>query len=288
MEYIIHILVFIIIYGIVAISLDIVLGWAGLLNVSQPAFLGIGAYSFAICTTRYHMSSIVAILIGIVISGIVSLGVGYTLRKLKSEYYTLASLGLMAIFTGLATNLDKLTRGPLGIGGVPKLTLGISSLTPQIQFFIIALIIIVVLLIAVQYILKAPFGRILAALRDDDEALQHFGYNTPRFKLFAFVFASVIASIGGALLASYLGYINPGLFSIAEGIFLFSIVIIGGLGSSQGAIMGTLILFMIPELLRFVGLPDEAAAYIRQILYGVFLVGAAIILPRGLLGRFKL
>ena len=120
MEYIINILTLISIYGIAAISLGIVLGWAGLLNISQPVFLGVGAYSFAILTTRYHLSSFVAIVGGIVLSIIVSLVVGYTLRKLKSEYYVLASLGLMAIFTGLAINLANLTRGALGIGSIPK------------------------------------------------------------------------------------------------------------------------------------------------------------------------
>jgi branched-chain amino acid transport system permease protein len=288
MDYIIHILVFVLIYGMAALSLDLVLGWAGLLNISQPVFLGIGAYSLALTTTRLHLPMIVGVLVGSGVTVLVATIVGFVLSKLKSEYYALGTLGLMTIFYGLITNLDRITRGPLGIGGIPRFGFGVESIPSQYQFFVIALIVLIACVLLFTKILRAPFGRILAALRDDEEVLGHFGYKTPRFKLFAFIIASVVTAVAGAFLASYLGYINPQLFTITDAIFLISVVVIGGMGSVSGALLGTLVLFLVPELLRFLGLPDESAGQIRQMLYGVFLVVSAISLPKGFFGRFKL
>lgn len=288
MDYIIYILVFVLIYSMAALSLNLTLGWAGLLNLSQPVFLGIGAYSLAIIVKTYNLSIGMGILVGIGISLVVSMAIGFTLSKLKSEYYALASLALMYIFYGIIMNLDKLTSGPLGIGGIPRITFGIDSIPGHYQFFVLMLIVVGVCICLFMFLLKAPFGRILAAIRDDEEALAHFGYKTHQYKLFAFVFASLITSIAGAFLASYLGYISPQLFTFTEGILLLSMVIIGGMGSTEGVLCGALVLFLIPEILRFLGLPDESAAQIRQILYGAFLVVSAIVLPKGLFGRFKL
>lgn len=288
MDYIIHILVFVLIYSMAALSLDLVLGWAGLLNLSQPVFLGIGAYSLALTVTKLHLPIIVGILIGLGVSLVVATFVGFILRKLKSEYYALASLGLMYIFYGVITNVDKLTRGPLGIGGIPRFGFGIEALSSTHEFFILALLVLGVFVLIFTKVLRAPFGRILASIRDDEEAVSHFGYKTPRFKLFAFILGSLVTTLAGAFLASYLGYINPQLFTITDAIFLLSVVIIGGMGSVGGALSGTLVLFLVPELLRFLGLPDESAAQIRKMLYGVFLVVSAIALPKGFFGRFKL
>lgn len=288
MDYIIYILVFVLIYSLVTLSLNLILGWGGLLNLSQPAFLGIGAYSLAIAVKTYHLSMGTGFLIGIGISLVISTIIGLILTKLKSEYYALASLGLMYIFYGVVMNLDKLTKGSLGIGGIPRLGLSLYALSSQYQFFIIVCIAVVMGVWLFSSLVEAPFGRILAAIRDDDEALQHFGYKTYQFKLFAFVLGSIVSAIAGAFLASYLGYISPQLFTFAEAVFLLSIVIIGGMGSTIGVLTGTLLLFLIPEILRFLGLPDESAAQIRQMLYGLFLVISAITLPKGLFGRFKL
>lgn len=288
MEYLLHLAVFILIYSLAALALDLILGWGGMLNLSQPVFMGIGAYGLALSLRTYDLSLIGGVAIGLGAACLISLFIGYILSRLKSEYYALASLGLMVMFTGVAMNLKEITRGPLGIGGISRFSLGLENISSQLQFFIILIAVFLLILILLRTIYKAPFGRILAAARDDEISLKHLGYPIHKFRMFAFVLASMISALAGIFLASYLGFINPTLFALTDAVFLFAIVVIGGLGSIGGAVAGACVLFLIPELLRFIGLPDETASQIRAMIYGLCMILVPLVLPRGLYGRFKL
>jgi len=139
-----------------------------------------------------------------------------------------------------------------------------------------------------QFLTKSSFGRVLKAIREDEKAIQVFGYNTLFFKLTIFVIGAVIASLAGSLYASYITYIDPSSFNLPESIFILAIIILGGLANNKGVILGAVCLVILPEALRFVGFPSDVAAQMRQVTYGVILVLLMLYRPQGLMGEYKL
>lgn len=288
MEYVTHILILVGIYSILAMSLNLVVGYAGLLSVAHAAFYGVGAYSTAILMSRFNINFFLSVFAGFLFSLIFGFLVGHTLSRFRENYYVLISFGLNIIIYSLFLNWTSLTGGPFGILGIsrPKF-LGINF-TENILFFLMVLIFSIIIYYICQSIEKSSFGRVLFAIREDEDCVSGLGYNVLNYKLIIFMISGVMASLAGSFYASYISFIDPSTFSINESIFILSIVILGGLGSNKGAIIGSLFLIILPEILRFLGLPIDIAGQIRYLVYGLSIVLVAIYFPKGLLGRFKL
>ena len=126
------------------------------------------------------------------------------------------------------------------------------------------------------------------AIREDEKAIQVFGYKTVNYKMLVFAIASGMAAVAGSLFASYITFIDPSTFDLNESIFILSIIILGGLASHKGSIWGAVFLILLPEVLRFVGFPSDIAAQMRQVVYGLLLVFLMLYRPEGLFGKFKL
>ena len=142
-------------------------------------------------------------------------------------------------------------------------------------------------LIVIHRITSSPFGRVLKAIREDETAAQSLGKNTSRYKLLSFMVGAFFAGIAGSLYAHYITFIDPSSFTVMESITVLLMVIFGGMGSISGSIVGAVILVVIPELLRFVGLPSSIAAPMRQMLYGLLLVLLMLKRPQGLMGTYR-
>ncbi|MBT6034005.1 MAG: branched-chain amino acid ABC transporter permease, partial [Candidatus Jacksonbacteria bacterium] len=125
-------------------------------------------------------------------------------------------------------------------------------------------------------------------IREDEKAIQVFGYNTQMYKLTIFVIGAVLASVAGSLYATYITFIDPTAFNVMESVFVLSIIILGGLANLKGSVIGALFLILLPELLRFVGFPSDVAAQMRQLVYGLLLVLLMLYRPQGLMGEYKL
>ena len=139
-----------------------------------------------------------------------------------------------------------------------------------------------------RFIVSSSFGRVLKAIREDEKAIQVFGYRTVRYKLLIFVVAAIGAASAGSFLASYITFIDPASFVLGESVLIVSMVILGGLANLKGSIMGALFLVILPEFLRFVGFPVEVAAQMRQVVYGLLLVTLMLYRPQGLMGEYTL
>jgi branched-chain amino acid transport system permease protein len=135
---------------------------------------------------------------------------------------------------------------------------------------------------------QSSFGRILKAIREDEKVIGIFGYKTIYYKLTIFVVGAMMAAIAGSLYAAYITYIDPSTFTVNESIFIIAIIILGGLASLRGSIIGAVFLVLLPEFLRFVGFPDEIAAQLRQAVYGLLLILLMLYRPQGLVGEYKL
>lgn len=276
------------IYVILALSLNLVVGYTGLLSITHAAFYGIGAYAVAILSTTYHLNFFVAMLIGIMVATLTALALGVVLGKFRDDYYALVSFGFNIIAYSIFINWTNLTRGPLGIPGIRRPEIFDWVLRSNFYFLILCVLLVALVYFIVNRVTRCPFGRALKAIREDEEALSVFGYNTARFKMISFALSAGLASIAGALLASYITFIDPSTFTLNESIFILAIVIMGGLADLRGSILGAVILVILPEALRFLGLPENQAANLRLAFYGLVLIILMFVRPQGLLGKYKM
>lgn len=288
MEYLIHLAILITIYGILGLSLNLIVGYTGLLSITQAAFYGIGAYATAILITSVGMNFFLSLIIGMVITAVLSLAIGYVLSKFKDDYYALGSFGFNIIIYSIFLNWQSLTRGPLGIPGISRPSIGSFVFSDNLSFLILSFIIGLIIFGLCTYITNSSFGRVLKAIREDEQVIQIFGYNTIWYKLAIFVIGAVFASVAGGLFASYITFIDPSTFTLTESIFILAIIILGGLSNNKGAVLGAVCLILLPEILRFVGFPSDIAAQMRQVVYGLILILLMLYRPQGLVGEYRL
>lgn len=291
--YFIHLLILIGIYAILAISLQLAVGFSGLLNLGHIAFYCIGAYTSALLALQglpfwvcFLAAGIMAMVFGFLLS--------IPTNKLKGDYLALATLGFSFVVTAVALNWTGLTRGPLGLPGIPKPTLCLPfsayclQLTANFAFLILVLIIALISYLIIKQIVKSPFGKALEATRDDELATRVLGKNTFKLKTYSLAISAFFAGIAGSLYAHYITFIDPSSFSLLQLIPVLCIVIIGGLASLKGTIIATIILMLLPEPLRFIGFPSSVVGPARQIIYALLLLLILIYRPRGFFGKVEL
>ncbi len=288
MEYLINLAILFCIYGMLALSLNLVVGMTGLLSLAQAAFYGIGAYACAIGMTSLGLGFFTTVLLGILVNGVLAFIVGKILSRFQGDYYAIVSAGLSIIVFSVLLNWKDLTNGPLGIFGISKPAVFGYQLSSNLAYLLLCLAAVVLSYFFYNLIDKSSFGRTLKAIREDEQLTRSLGYNTKHFKSIIFVISAVMSGVVGAMFASYIAFIDPSTFQLKEGIFLFTIIIVGGLSSARGSIAGALILISLPEILRFIGLPYETAAQLQQIIYGGLLVLMMVLKPQGLFGKYKM
>jgi branched-chain amino acid transport system permease protein len=275
------------IYLILSLSLNILVGYTGLISLCHAAFYGIGAYISALLMTKFGINFFIALPIAIIGAMILSLFVSIPSIRLKGDYFLLTTIAFQITIYYILYNWVSLTQGPYGIGGIPSPELFGYSITGPIAYFFFSLVFTILCLCFITIILKAPFGQVLKAIREDEILAQALSKNVTKFRLQAFAIAGGLAAISGALYAHYVTYIDPTSFTFDEAIFLLSIVLIGGAGNIKGPIVGTFLLLIIPEILRFLGIPDAIAPNIRQMIYGMLLILFMYFRPQGIAGDYK-
>lgn len=287
MDYILHILVVLTIYTILSVSLDLVAGHTGLLSISQAAFFGLGAYTSALLAVRFGMPFLAGVLAGMIVATLVSFIVSLPSLRLRDDYFVIATFGFQMILFSVFNNWVNLTRGPMGIPGIPKPIIFGWHVTSRLDFLILAMAFACFAYFVVYRLISSPFGRVLHAIREDEGFAKMHGKNTLRFKIVAVAVSAALAASAGSLYAHYFTYIDPTSFTVMESILIISMIIIGGAGSLWGPFVGAVVLVTLPEVLRLVGLPSAVAANLRQIIYGGLLVIMILFRPRGLVGKYE-
>jgi branched-chain amino acid transport system permease protein len=288
MEYLIHLAILFAIYAILGVSLNLLVGYAGLLSVTHAAFYGVGAYTTAICLTKSGVGFFSSLLLGIAITVVVSFLIGVVLSKFKGDYYALGAFGFNAIIFAIFLNWQNLTRGSLGIPGISRPELFGINFANNFNFMVLALISLVLMYFTSYFVVNSSFGRVLKGIREDETTIAIFGYNTLYFKLVIFVISAAMAAVAGSLFASYITFIDSSSFQMTESMFILVIIILGGLANLRGSILGALFLILLPEMLRFVGFPSDIEAQMRQVVYGIILILLMLYRPQGLIGEYKL
>ncbi len=287
MEYLLHIFVIAGIYTILTLSLNLIVGYTGLASLGHIAFACIGAYTSSLLALSLGISPWIGLIVGAFLASILGVIIGYPSLRLKGDYLALATLGLGIIVYSIAKNWVSLTRGPMGLPGIPRFSLFGWEISATWSYLILVLFFIFVTYFAIKNITNSPFGRILKGIREDEISVMAMGKNVNKYKLIVFVVGAFFAGIAGSLYAHYITFIDPSSFTVMESILVLLMVVFGGMASLRGSFAGAAILVIFPELLRFLGMPSSVAAPLRQMIYGLLLVILMIWRPQGLLGRFK-
>lgn len=280
-DYLAHLGVLVSIYAMLAVSLNLAVGFTGLLNLGHIAFLGIGAYTSALFVLA-GFPLWIAIPAAAIIAGLAGVILALPTARLKGDYLALATLGFTFIVGSVAKNWIGLTRGPLGLPGIPKY---VSDTTTM---FWIALLSALVMAAIIYWITQTRFGKTLQAIRDDELAAKVLGKNTFAHKVAALGISAFFAGIAGSFFAHYISFIDPSIFGIPEIILLLSMVIVGGLASVKGSLVGAALIMLIPEPLRFIGFPTALIGPMREMIYAIILLLILIYRPRGLFGKVDL
>jgi branched-chain amino acid transport system permease protein len=272
MDYILHLAILIVIYTILSQSLSIVAGYSGQLSLAHAGFYGIGAYTTALLSVNYGLSVFFTLPLAMIFSGIIAFVVSKIAVKTIDDYYIIITLGIQVVIFSFLNNWQELTRGPLGISAIPSIKLFGFAFESKLSFFMLSVFILAIIWYLINNIVSSPFGRILIALSKDEIFTKSLGKNVYQAKIISFTISGMIASIAGVLYAHYISYIDPTSFTIDESIFILSVVIIGGMRNLKTIFLATVFLVLLPEVLRFIGMPWNVAANIRQVIYGIALI----------------
>jgi len=287
MTYLFHLLIMIGIYTMLAYSLNLIIGFGGLLALSHGAFYGIGAYAFTLISMKTGMAFLPALLSALILTGMIAFLISIPALRFRGDLYVLVTLGFQMIIFTVLYNWTSLTNGSWGISGIPRpLIWGLRIDSPE--KFLVLVAALNVLVVGFLFILyHSPYGLSLKGLRDDEPAAQSLGIRPFAQYSIAMTIGGAIAAVSGACFASYVTYIDPTSFTLQESIFQACILLIGGSGNRIGPFLGVIFMVLLPELLRFVGLPDAVAANTRQIIYGLMLISLMYWRPQGLAGEFR-
>jgi branched-chain amino acid transport system permease protein len=286
-DYLLHILILIGIYTILSVSLNLISGYTGLLSVAQAALYGVGAYIAALLALHFHLPFLVGLVCAALGAAVISVIIAAPSLRVHDDYFVLATFAFQVIAFGVMNNWVNFTGGPMGLPGIPQPVIFGITISTHWQFLFLAAILAALAVLLVRCLVRAPFGRVLRAIREDEVFAQSLGKNVIKYKLLVFVIGGALAAVAGALYAHYISFIDPTSFTVQESIFILAIVIVGGSGSIAGSIVGAVALVALPEALRFIGLPSSIAANVRQILYGGALVACMMFRPQGILGEFS-
>ena len=287
MEYLLHVFVICGIYSILTLSLNLVVGYTGLVSLGHAAFFSIGAYISALLALNLGISPWIGLIAGACGAAVFGVVIGMPSLRLKGDYLALATFGAGMIVYSIAKNWVSLTRGPMGLPGIPGFSVFGFSLESTWLYLILVIVFTLVTVFVLQRLVSGAYGRVLKSIREDEIASETLGKYVAKYKLQVFVVGAFFAGIAGSLYAHYITFIDPSSFTVMESITILLMVIFGGMGSIKGSLVGAIMLVLFPEILRFLGMPSSIAAPMRQMIYGLLLVVFMLRRPQGLLGKFR-
>lgn len=274
MDYLVSLAVFAGIWVVLALSLNILMGYAGQVSLGQAAFFGIGAYTSAIFALRFGQPFAVGFLAAIVVTGLVGGVLGLPSLRVRHDFLVLATMGVNFVVVAIFNYVDFF-GGALGLIDIP--TPRFFGINSELPYLILVWVYVGVTILVSWYISKTWVGLALNTVRLNEEAAAAIGVSVPRFKIYAFILSAGLAGGAGSLYAHYLKSLFPNNFTFIESIVILSMVVVGGVGTLRGPILGAIVLRALPEMLR------EVQDY-RFSIYGALIVLMMLFQPMGLLG----
>jgi branched-chain amino acid transport system permease protein len=278
-----HLLVIIGINVILVLSLDMILGHAGLVSLGHAGFMGIGAYTCVLLVMKCKMPFLLGLLCGTGFAGLLGALIGYPSLRLRGHYFVIVTFICGIIFTLFFTNLVDITKGPMGIPGIPPARIGMGEggsmiFKSKIAYYYLVLLFIFLTVYVKYRLYHSKMGKALLAIREDEDLGKSLGMNTHAYKVGVFVISTAFAGLAGGLYAHYIRFIGPDSFTMLHSFYLFVMNLIGGSGTIAGPIIGSLLLTVIDELSQLL---QPALA---RILFGIFLILVILYMPKGIMG----
>lgn len=288
LAYILNLATLVCINVVLAITLNFIMGYAGIFSIAHAIFFGVGAYTAAYFSMHVSASLFLVIPVSMLVAGLLSLALALPALRVRGEYFVAASLGLQVLGVTVFSEWKSVTGGLGGVIGIPPVVLFGHAVTDPVQFLLLTLGCLIPVLLITNILLRSSFGRNLKAIRDSESAAHAFGKNVAAIKTLSVVISSALAAVAGALYAFYLGFINVESFMLDTSVLLMAMVIIGGTGTLLGPIVGTVVLMLLPSLFSYMWfLPQTEIGAIQQIAYGSAMVLLMIFRPSGIVGSRK-
>jgi len=288
-DYLLHILIVFLIYAIFAISLNLELGYTGLYNFGHVAFFAIGAYTSALLSLAGYPVAL-GMAGGMLLAGVLGTLLAIPALRLSGDYFGIATLSFGEIIRLFFLNERWLTKGPMGLPGIPRpawIGEGIAGLP---RFLILCILLTVMVFLVTRRITRSPFGRALKVIREDEYVAQALGKNALSFKVRVVTVGSILAGLAGSLWAHYISYISPADFTLTETILVLLCVVLGGRGTNRGPILGAFVIIFFQEVIRFLPIPPDFGRFVAPLqgmVYGAALIILMLKRPEGLLPEYK-
>ncbi len=285
--YYLSILILVGIYGLIAIGLRLLMGYAGQVSLGHAAFYGLGAYATAIGTVRYELNAWLCIVLGMLITAGVAYVIGRPTLRLHGHYLAMATLGIGIIVQIFFREGGELTGGFSGMAGIPRLQIGSLVFNTDQKYCYVVWPVVILGLVIASNMVNSRIGRALRAIHDSEVAARACGVDVSSLKLNVFVVSAVFASVSGSLYAHYITFISPDPFGFAFSIMLVVMVIVGGSRSVWGALSGAAILTVLNQALMKLGEVVPALSGLDVVFFGAILIVTVVFMPDGLAGRIR-
>ncbi len=274
---------------ILVASLDLLIGYTGLISLGHAGFWGIGAYTSALLAMHYRIPFPLALAAAAILAAVGGLFVGYPSLRLRHHYFVLVTFIFGIILTLLFTSLIGITRGPMGLPGIPFARLDLPPLfshtfntfQSKIGYYYLVLFFVVLILLLKERIVRTRMGQALIAIREEENLAMAIGIDAHRTKVAIFTISAGLAGLAGSLYAHYTTFLSPESFTFVDSFNLFVMNLVGGVGTFAGPIVGPMLLTAVRDILR------NVSPVLAEIVFGVFLIAAIAFLPTGLVGGFK-
>jgi len=273
-SYYLQVLTFIGINTLLALGLNMLMGYAGQISLGHAAFYGIGAYTTAVLSVNYNLSPWISLPCAILLSVLVAFIVGLPTLKLSGYYLGMGTLGF-GMIAFIVFREWNITGGASGFVGIPSLEIGHLSFASERNYFYLVWAVVIMVIMICQRIIDSRMGRALRSIHDNENAAKAVGINTMNLKLQIFIFSAAVAALAGFLYAHFVSFISPGLFDFLVSVRMVTMVVIGGMASVWGALLGASLLTLLPEWLH-------AFSDFEMVVYGLIMMIVMILLPQGL------
>jgi branched-chain amino acid transport system permease protein len=283
--YLLNLATLISINAILALTLNFIMGYAGIFSLAHAVFFGIGAYTGAFVAVHWTGSLFAGFAAAAAVSGVLSFGLALPALRVRGEYFIAASLGLQMLAVTVFSEWKSVTGGIGGVIGIPPANVFGHAVVDPVEFLALALATLLFVIVVTTLLVRSSFGRSLKAMRDSESAALAFGKNVAVIKTLSVLLSSALAAMAGVLYASYLSFINVESFTIDTSTLLMAMVIIGGTGTTAGPIVGAILLTLLPAALSYLPfLPRTEIGSVQQIVYGLAMCLLMIFRPGGLAG----
>jgi ABC-type branched-subunit amino acid transport system permease subunit/ABC-type branched-subunit amino acid transport system ATPase component len=283
MDYIYHIVIFILLYSILVQSLNLIMGYAGMVSMCHAIFSGIGAYAAALISIHLGYHFIFAMAVGFVLAAATGAILATPFLRVRDEYLIVFTIGFQMVMYEFMLTARGITEGQGGIPGIPAPRLWGIEFDKPLLFLPLILVITFICFFIAWRVIHSPFGRVLKAIREDESACRALGKNSLKFRVTVFALGGGLAAIAGSTMAYYVTFVSPFTFIVDVSIFIIVMVVLGGLANFWGPLVGAAILVGLPEALRFIPGAAGVIDVVREILYGLILMLLMIFRPQGIL-----